>query len=168
MPTHDEWKHINEARTNYIARRNRENETIETLTPEQHEALQFVCYARHQLHVGHEEMFRSSNANYNDLWDSLDSCCETSINSELEKVGLPKISGIDLERDNFESYDDWYDLMYDDDRAEYNDDINAWIEEVYSNLSDALQEVNRKIESYLRTIDEEHGTNYCPSGSQRI
>lgn len=165
MPTHDEWKHINEARANYIDKRNRENEQIETLTLEQHDALQYVCSARHELHVGHDAMFNGESAEYRELWSYLTEDDVSSINTQLEFAGLKKIEGIDLDLAECPSNEDWY-LFDDDEKAEY-DGYDDWYEKAYYELANILEKVNRKIENYLREIDKEHGTNYCPSGFQR-
>lgn len=167
MPTYDEWKYINEARANYIDKRNRENEEIETLTPEQHEALQYVCSVRHELHVGHKAMFNTNSDDYRKLWDYLTEGESSSINTILESAGLKRIDGINLDIAECPSDDDWYYFMDEEEKAEY-DSIDDWYEEAYNELSEILEEVNRKIENYLREIDKEHGTNYCPSGFQRI
>lgn len=158
-----------ERKAEWAARRNAKNAEIETLTPEQHEALAEVCRMRHEIHIGHKAMFVTESANYDKLWSYLPNWEGSGkINEVLSETGLAKIELPDLTmsapNDNI-----WCEAMEDDDRAEYDDDIDRWIAEYAEpTLEDMLDKVNNQIEDYLRNIDKEHGTSYCPTGATRI
>ena len=64
---------------------------------------------------------------------------------------------------------DTIDLLYEiEDVPEYDEERQEWYDDNYSRIMLELSELNEQIEEYLRTIDEQHGTSYCPTGEQRI
>ena len=48
------------------------------------------------------------------------------------------------------------------------EDFDKYYEESVEVISDFLDDVNQKIEQWLRDFDEKHGTHYAPTGAQRI
>lgn len=179
-----DWVKINECRAGYIAKHNRNNELITTLTEEQHEVIQHICAVRHEIHCSIDEMFNTSSSEYS-LWQHLDNCNEHSLNGKLQKVGMPTIEyGVDT--DDVPSDMDYFEFMSEDEKEEWenkaqqcNNNSNSsfkhtgfslWREksEEYEEFTEIMEKINNQIEKYLAKIDEEHGTNYCPSGCQRL
>lgn len=66
--------------------------------------------------------------------------------------------------------DDFYEILDDSERAEYNDDLNDWTENSgeYESFVRYMDFQNKLIEDYLRNFDEEHNTNYAPTGWSRF
>lgn len=61
------------------------------------------------------------------------------------------------------SEDDIRYLPVDYTEAEYS----RWYERNFERTHDQLSQVNADIEKYLKSLDEEYGTDFCPSGSLR-
>lgn len=176
MPTKKEWEQINNARQGYIAKKNAQNEQITTLTEEQHEVIQWLCSVRHEIHSSWRGMFNVESAD-RDLLKHLDSIYdEYSINLRLASVGLSSINfGINPE---WIAGSDDYDYTEDEDKEEYENKAEKdprgmtayelWYEDAYEIFCSDMSKVNDAIENYLVEIDKKHGTNYCPSGWQRM
>lgn len=145
-----------EAKQRYAENKHRQNAEIESLTEEQHETLAWLCSVRHNLHTTDIRAWFKTDFD----WDILD-----RINETLTEANLPAIEFADYS--DVTTEDDWYYILDEDDRAEY-EDINEWIDEVIHEVSNAKEAINNQIESYLRQIDKEHGTEYCPTGHARL
>lgn len=138
------------------ARRMAENAEIETLSEEQHEALAEICRMRHELHCNPESIFLTDSSDYTEYSryvSNLDGD-ERNFSRIAEEAGLPVL--------NIELFDD-----YDNDRAgEWDEDYDYEVS-LRATL-DYVERLNTTIENWLRAIDEEHGTDYCPSGALRV
>ncbi|MDE2015980.1 MAG: hypothetical protein KGJ89_05470 [Patescibacteria group bacterium] len=101
------------------------------------------------------------------------------INANLEKAGLPTIDELELDEDLPD--DQWSDCLTLDEAAEecgfeyegeaedHEDEISRAYADYGVELCGKFQEkINTIIEDYLRQIDQEHGTDYCPSGDLRV
>lgn len=180
------WKEINERREGYIQKRNAENMRVETLTESQHEVLQWLCAMRHEIHTNSEDMFYCERCNYSMLWALLDDDNNESLNARLAEESLPPID-FSLVETNLPNDSDYIYALSEEDREEWEnkaEEINEthpngayvhngyslWIEEgeEYRIFVDEIEKINSTIENYLREIDSNYGTNYCPSGSQRL
>ena len=148
-----------ERRTENAAIRMEKNAAVSSLSEEQHEALKELCRMRHEMHSNMDSVTRS---------------CENRIMANLEKscvmlaqAGIPCPA---LPTDESDYIDiDTIDLLYEiEDVPEYDEERQEWYVDNYSRIMLELSELNGQIEDYLRSIDEKHGTSYCPSGSQRI
>ena len=107
---------------------------------------------------------------------NMDSCvisCENIIMANLEKAGVMLAqAGIPcpaLPSDESDYIDiDTIDLLYEiEDVPGDDEERQEWYVDNYSRIMSELSELNEQIEEYLRTIDEQHGTSYCPI-EQRI
>ena len=156
----DKW----ERKARYVDRLMRKNAEVETLTEEQHDALAELASIRHKIHSNWDSMWNAESSEYNQLWDYIDS----GINDILSEVDLPTIDFDYSEEDIPTSFD--YDLLTDEEQAEYDYDSWLWREESgeYEIFAEYLTEVNDKIENYLADIDREHGTQYAPTGWARM
>lgn len=143
-----------EAKENYANKIMAENAKVETLTEEQHDALESLCKIRHNMHSNKAIMFNSEAAN-SELWGDYDRISEL-----LEEAKLPKLTLPDSSEDFTVSYD--YDI---DDRGL---SFSEWCEEAEQEFFEQMEDVNNKIERYLKDIDEVHGTHYCPTGLSRF
>jgi hypothetical protein len=158
-------KEVYERKAAYAERKMRKNAEVETLTEEQHEALSDICRIRHMMHSNMAcGLYYTNSSDYNN-WDYIDTaCCENNLIKEIiDNAQLPewdwKFDMSDVTMD--------YDLSlsdFDDDENEYN----AAADKAISAISRIIERWNSSIESYLKKIDEEHGTEYCPNGSSRI
>lgn len=140
----------------YAERKMKQNSLIESLTEDQHEALADLCRIRHEIHSNPKGFFNIESK----VWDYIDYGDGGIINTILENAGLEPIEfNIDpvCYPSNFD-YDD--EDIWD---GKYKD-LDDALKEIYT----VVEEINNKIEEYLRIIDEAHGTKYCPTGLSRI
>lgn len=156
-----------EAKTNYVRAMNAKNAEIETLTAEQHELIQDICRFRHEVHCDIESYFNSSinhSAQVSDGYDivelfSIDFLFD--FNKLLSKHNLPKFH---TSFDFAETPDDsWVEADSDDEEA-WQDEYYDLHRECYENFN----KLNSDIECWLFNIDEQHGTQYCPTGFARL
>lgn len=137
----------------YAEKRMEENAQVETLTPEQHEALATICKIRHQIHSMNRENLYSVEAVDFDMWRYIDTAnYDNGITELIEEVSLPEwdwqfncIDAPDSEDYSEENYEEQINLIY-----------------------DIVDEWNSSIERYLFDIDKTHGTTYCPTGVARL
>lgn len=139
-----------EAKQAYIENKIGENMQIETLTEDQHIALNDLCRIRHEMHCNHDGFFNTESQYYNKFWALIDN----GINEMLTNVGLEKI--------NFD-YDE-FEMVTDVDYADMGYSYDDAIQFVY-NITEGF---NEEIEKYLREIDRKHGTHYAPTGMARF
>ena len=133
----------------------RENAEIETLTEEQHDTLAQLANLRHRLHVNTENLFNIEAPGHEQLWHEY-----ALINETLTACNLPTIDLPDYIEDFVTSFD--YDI--DDEGLSYSEWWKKYLEKFY----DDMEEVNDKIEAYLRAIDEKNSTKYAPTGVARL
>lgn len=154
-------KEIYEGKREWAARRMEKNKMVDTLTEEQHEALAWLAEVRHKIHTNQKSMFLSQSSDYNELWSHIDDIDEDkSIYWKLTNVGLKN----DLSWDVSNIPND-YDYNLPQEEGGYG--IESY-DEAFEILIEFLEKVNSDIEVYLTKIDEEHGTNYAPSGYTRF
>ena len=159
-------KEIYERKQRYAERKMRQNAEVESLTEEQHDALATLCNFRHEFHSTNVSHFINSEATDDGLLKMIDDeCGESEINVALEKAGLEPISfpsSMDLPTDF-----DWFECMSEEEKSEYKD-FSDFCNSCADKWSEYQEEVNTLIEEYLKKIDQEHGTNYCPTGIGRF
>lgn len=139
-------------RNENAAERMFENSKIQTLSEEQHEALSELCRMRHEIHSNQESLY-ISEASEQSLFSEL-----YQILNEINKLFKNKL--ILPNPEDFPSDDD-----------KYNDIIENTEEAEEENLAEfykMMNKLNSDIEKYLKNIDKEHKTNYCPTGATRI
>lgn len=148
-----------EKRAENAAIRMANNAQISSLTDEQHEALKELSSRRHEMHA------------------NMDSCVisrENNIMTSLEKSGVMLAQAgipcpaLPSDEVNYIDIDDIDSLYEYDDVPEDDEERQEWYDDNYSRIISELSELNEQIEDYLRSIDEQHGTSYCPTGKQRI
>lgn len=153
-----------EAKRGYVEKIMRENAEIETLTEEQHYALEKLASIRHKIHTSWESMWNYESGDYLTLWAYID----CGINEMLVEADLP---AIDFNHDSGDipTNADYFDLT-EEEQEEYGNDPWTWREEsgAFDEFADFLADVNNKIENYLMEIDKKHGTHYAPTGSARL
>ncbi len=167
-----------EARQRYADRKMAKNAEIKTLTEEQHDALSEICSIRHRVHSSNaaSALFNTESSDYDRFWDYI---CGDEIKEFIEDNNLPKWEwrGCDPCDYGCNTDLDWdcLDLPNEDDfenREEYEkkvDEISDNAREKYlDELYDLVERWNDSIEAYLREIDEQCGTEYCPTGSNRL
>ena len=79
----DKWT----AKQNYVEKIMRENSEVETLTEEQHEALQELARIRHEIHSSWETMWNDEASDNPRLWNYI----ESGIDEMLTEAELPTI-----------------------------------------------------------------------------
>ena len=145
-----------EAKANYVEKKMKENAQIKTLSEEQHNVLSWLCKVRHIIHTNQKSFFVTESATSGEIYQYIDE----EVNYRLESCKLPKI------RWSVDSFDLVTDFDY------YELDEEERTTEVYNELLerciDQLELINSDIEKYLKTIDNEHKTSYCPTGASRI
>lgn len=151
----------------YAVAKMERNVKITSLSEEQHDALRELCSFRHNLHCNWEDVFYSESLNAAEIereisiWSDYEDHDDNTIRCRIYNLfGIYPFNRKDYatedaiapEDDNTEDY------MYSADERE------AAIEQAYR----CFNEINTEIESFLRGIDEQNGTEYCPSGFSRI
>ena len=166
-----------------------EQKEVSSLTEEQHEAIAEVCRMRHELHCNQDSAYLTESTGAN-IWRSyLDNeSGQGLINSILNAAELETINSLQLSDSHIDdSYSYWmsdedvletlnieYSSNFLDENGKLDDSDEA--DELRNDISNAIiessyeetHEINNKIENFLRKIDEEHGTSYAPTGSQRL
>ena len=157
----DKWT----AKQNYVENIMRENSEVETLTEEQHEALQELARIRHEIHSSWETMWNDEASDNPRLWNYI----ESGIDEMLTEAELPTIE-FNYEPGDIPTAEDYYIFLTEEEQEEYDNDSWKWREEsgAFDEFADFLSEVNNKIEDYLRNIDKEYGTHYAPTGFARL
>ena len=140
-----------EKRRENADRRYLENKKITSLTEEQHDVLADLCTIRHDIHCSWRSMYLSESGC--NLYSQLMELVEEIKNINLGKISIPEPENIPGDEDRYIG------LIEDTDEAE---------DENYEKFCDIMEEINTKIEEFLRKIDNNHGTNYAPTGAHRI
>ena len=169
--TDQERKQMYERKQSYVENLMSKNARVDTLTEEQHNALESLCTKRHEFHSSTKKMFYSEVPQY-EYWNWFDG----EINDELSKAGLPTIDFPDTTEIPCDAD---YELLSDEEQEEWERKVQtsnhltsgfaAWFEysDVYDEYCDICESINKQIEDYLRAIDEEYGTHYAPTGCAR-
>ncbi len=146
-----------------LARIKKHNRSITSLTPAQHNALEYLATVRHKMHVNQEAFIKADAANHSIFTQYiLNYNVEFSINQHLTKAGLPSI----------QFPDEIYKVLFCDavSRNDFYTDYDYLMQlsinlDRYLNITEAL---NTTIENYLRVIDLEYHTIYCPRANYRL
>ncbi len=144
-----------ERRNENAAIRMEQNAKAQTLNTGQHEALSWLCKVRHDIHTNQKAIFCVESGDHSKLSRYIDS----EIKEKLREVGLKNSLSwnmLDVPDDHF------YDKP--EDEGGFNLDYDT----AYETCIRFLEKVNTDIEKYLRSIDEIHGTSYCPTGLTRL
>ena len=154
-------KDMYDARRESAARRMGENAKNSNLTEEQHECLEGSCRMRHEIHCNQSALFNTESGAHQEYWSFLEGLKERSCEVKLPYSGYVP-DGIELPLD----------CDYDD------EDIHGgkewWTEDgdrydaAYGAMIAAAERFNGELELYLAEIDSKYGTNYAPTGAQRI
>lgn len=128
------------------------NKKITTLIEKQHKIIAEVCTMRHKIHSSDDELYNTESLFSNEATIWLE-----EINLRLINAGLTKIENIPHVED-IPSTEDKYHGIIEEEEEEEN------IENFYT----IMEELNNSIEQWLRIIDNEHETNYCPIGTHRM
>lgn len=151
-------KGIWEGKAEWARRRMARNAEIETLTEEQHNALECLCHIRHETHKGKETFWNAEDGEHGKYWDYISGGDGGStINEMLTDAGLPAITW-SFNPDEYLTDAICYELGYSEEETE----------EEKENLFEMLETFNKDIENYLTKIDKENGTDYAPSGYTRL
>jgi hypothetical protein len=137
-------------RNENAAIRMQSNKSINSLTEEQHDALAFLCSARHNLHSQKDRAIESIE---NGLVQAI-----VFANVQIKESGLKAMSFVGTDVSDFIDIDT-IDILDIDGDDEYDDE--------YNRISNDLEQLNDKIEKYLSEIDSKFGTNYAPTGLLR-
>lgn len=154
-----------EYRARSAAERNFKNEETAKdngMSEEAAEALSELAAWRHKFHCDIERVVMSAGGEDWNMFEEVE-----DIESRLAENGLPRIavSGILEDMDSIDGLRyDYGDDVPDDDSDEWQD----WYDDNYSRIYDEAERVNLLVEDYLRKIDEQYGTSWCPTGSLRI
>lgn len=188
-----DWSKINEARQGYIDKRNKENEEIALergLTEEQISAIEDICRLRHEIHTtSWKDVYNSESSKHDTVDNAL-----IAINELISANGLPSLDVDEytyiedwaLDLDWYENGENFQPEYYEKAQKEIEngfvlgkdscfpiktiDDLalNLWLEHVSEVNSAIIEEINDKIEDWLRAVDENYDTHYAPTGGQRL
>lgn len=129
------------------------------LTEEQHEVLRRLCAKRHDIHSNKNSVIKDNTREFKSLIE---------INIELEENSIDTMSFIPTDKSDYIDIDD-FEVLYEIVQIpEDEEERQNWFDDNYTRISRELEELNSKIENYLSEIDAKYGTNYAPTGAQRI
>ncbi len=83
-----------------------------------------------------------------------------SANCLILESGLKPMSFVGTDESDYIDIYSIDELLDSEDMMDFDEDFSKIISE--------LENLNSKIEGYLRKIDEKFFTNYCPTGAQRV
>lgn len=149
-----------ERKREWAARRMKENKKIKTLTETQHEALEELASIRHEIHSNKKSVIISDEQG---LKKKLIKVNESLLNSGLTPMEFVPTSNEDYI--DIDTIDELYEI---EDVPEDDEEREDWYDENYMRISGELEDLNTKIEDYMRKIDAIYGTNYAPSGMSRV
>lgn len=129
------------------------------LTDEQHEILRRLCAKRHEIHSNKDSVINDNTREFKSLIE---------INIELEENSINTMSFIPTDKSDYIDIDDFQTLYETEQIPEDEDEKQNWYDDNYTRISNELEILNTKIENYLSEIDAKYGTNYSPTGAQRI
>ena len=164
-----------EAKQRYVAARNSESrKAAVNLDENQLDALERLANIRHNFHSNIESYFHSESSAD---WKIFNEESDQSINHMLRESNLPTIDFPDIS--DIPTDVDYFELLDDSEREEWEDKaakvqghtgFSLWMEESdeYELFCTAMEEINNRIEDYLRKIDTEHNTSFAPSGFARL
>lgn len=130
------------------------------LTEDQVKGIMEIAGIRHEIHcIDALRILENSNHDSEKFYNAPDRIAEI-----IEENDLPEFES-EIDFVELPTSDDYYELYED----EY-EDLNDWIENsgCINQISDAKEKFNGEIEAYLKKIDEESGTAFCPTGVTRI
>ena len=188
-----DWDRINEARQGYIDKRNKENEEIaleKGLTEEQISAIEDICRLRHDIHTtSWEDVYYTERYSSDTIDNALIEINVLILKNKLPPIDIDEYTYADdwiLDFDWYEDIEDFQSKYYEKAQKEIDngfvlgrdsffpldtiDDLalSLWLEHVSEVNSAIIEEINDKIEEWLRAIDEQYGTHYTPTGGQRL
>ena len=128
------------------------------------EAMAWLCSVRHRIHCNINDLYNEECSGY----DEMERLLCGGIQDELEAAGLKNSLNWDGEMASVPSLyciDDEHGLdPLDDDYEERKD---AAMSEDLAELGKFGSKVNAEIEEFMREIDREYGTSFCPTGALR-
>lgn len=119
-----------------------------------------LCSVRHKIHTN------QSRIAWGEDTSTLDELVR--INSELREAGFITMAFIPSYTDDYIDIDSINILQEAEDMNSDDDDWQDWVDDNLSRIMSELEELNRRIETYLDSIDKKYGTNYAPTGAQRM
>lgn len=161
-----------EYRENAAAERNFKNGEIAMengMTEEQADLIKELCSLRHELHTNMDALVKGNDNNR--IEKRL-----IRLNDEIRQSGLTPISCIPAYEGEFIDIDS-IEMLTDDAYSEYCDyeipesgtkEWQDWYDREYYRIYDEWSEIHEGIENYLREIDNQYGTKFCPTGALRI
>ena len=188
-----DWKRIDEARQGYIDKRNKENEKTaleKGLTEEQISAIEDICRLRHDIHTtSWEDIYNTESHDHDTIDNALIEINVLIFKNKLPPIDIDEYTYADdwiLDFDWYEDIEDFQSKYYEKAQKEIDNgfvlgqgglypinDIDElanhlWLEHVSEVNSAIIEEINDKIEEWLKAIDEKYGTHYEPTGGQRL
>lgn len=145
------------------AARNITNEEIAVqngMTEAQAWLISKLCTIRHTLHCNIDRIVKGGEDNSisHDIED---------IEDVINESGLPELditsTLYDIDDMNGLIYDYGDNVPEDHDSQEFKD----WYDDNYERIYSELEDVNKNIELYLKKIDRQYGTHWCPTGQLR-
>lgn len=145
-----------------IAKKQAFNRQKTTLTPSQHDALDYLCAVRHEMHSKQRGFYLSDDPHHNNFELYIGKNGDGVLNQVLASVGLPLLH---YNKDIFKVLEG-----HEFDRMEFKSDyeFEMYKAQFYDKSKEIIEELNTRIEGYLKKVDREHGTHYCPVGKYRV
>lgn len=125
------------------------------------EAIERLCSLRHELHTSEKSIFLREADTLSQL---------VKINHTLAELGhvMTFIPSDVSDYIDIDSDDVVYFYAEEEGIEVGTDEFMEFYEEHYTRVVGELNDLNNKIEGYLRDIDNRYGTSYCPTGYTRL
>lgn len=139
-----------------------ENRKITALSDKQHDAIQYLCRVRHEMHSGQKAFFLSDDPRHAQFELFLGKDGQGTINKLLSEAGLPTVT---LNTDIFKVETDKC-FKREDFNSDY--DYEMARARAFDHSAELAENLNTSIETYLENIDRTYGTKYKPYGKFRF
>lgn len=153
---------IRQHREERVKERMAENRRVTSLSEAQHDALEYLCSVRHEMHSGQKAFFLSDDPRHERFELLIGQGGKGAINTVLLNAGLPTVS---LDTEIFKAETDKCFK-----REDYGSDSDYEMAKAraFDRSVELADKLNDAIEEYLGEIDRRHGTNYKPYGGYRF
>jgi hypothetical protein len=139
------------------------------LTENQHATMADICDARHWLHCeSGETLYCTEGPDYTKAVALIFTDGDGEVDGVKSFQKMIKESKIGYDTGVFNGLsDELNDIPRDCDVCGEDTEGSGSSEESIERFDDILAKVNAEVEKFLRYVDNEYGTDYCPSGANR-
>ena len=135
-----------------------QKERCSSMSDQQHDSLAEICTLRHNLHCSDGVGIFTGEGGE----DKMISTINELISDFDQNYRITEFTEDDL------TDVDWYDIFDEEDKSNYNYEFQEYRDHAIRLILNKIEKINTEIEKFLKKIDKEHHTEYCPSGFTRV